>query len=133
MIRKSGSKARPARMTATSQRLDALRTRYVRSLASKRAALEEAVRAFERDGGEMTAKAVQVLVHRLAGSAPTYGYAALGALAAKVDRVLIDWCESAPATRPPSATLASQIEPSMRTLIDMLAQHAADADETPAS
>lgn len=119
-------------MTATSQRLDALRMRYVRSLASKRAALAEASRAFERDGGETSAKAVQVLVHRLAGSAPTYGYEALGALAAKIDRVLIDWCESAPATRPRGAALASQIEPSIQTLIGMLAQHAADADDTPA-
>jgi len=72
-------------MTATSPQMDALHARYARSLASKHAALLEAWRAFETTKDEASAKKLHGLVHRLAGSAPTYGYASLGTLARNAD------------------------------------------------
>lgn len=72
-------------MTATSPQMDALHARYARSLESKHAALLEAWRAFKKAKDEASAKKLHGLVHRLAGSAPTYGYAALGTLARKAD------------------------------------------------
>ena len=62
-------------MTDSSERFEFLRARYTRSLASKHAALVDAWRAFAGGADEKNASALQTLVHRLAGSAPAYGYA----------------------------------------------------------
>ncbi|HEX5121629.1 MAG TPA: hypothetical protein VFV97_00180 [Rhodanobacteraceae bacterium] len=72
-------------MTATSPQMDALHARYARSLASKHATLLDAWRAFAAAKDDATARKLHGLVHRLAGSAPTYGYATLGTLARKAD------------------------------------------------
>src|SRR5262245_24213073 len=72
-------------MTATSPQMVALHARYARSLASKHAALLEAWRAFAAARDDASARKLHGLVHRLAGSAPTYGYASVGALARKAD------------------------------------------------
>lgn len=72
-------------MTATSPQMDALHARYARSLASKHAALLEAWRAFAVAKDDASARKLHGLVHRLAGSAPTYGYDSLGTLARKAD------------------------------------------------
>ncbi len=72
-------------MTATSPQMDALHARYARSLASKHATLIDAWRAFAAAKDDASARKLHGLVHRLAGSAPTYGYSALGTLARKAD------------------------------------------------
>jgi len=72
-------------MTATSPEMDALHARYARSLASKHAALLDAWRAFVAAEDDTSARQLHGLVHRLAGSAPTYGYASLGLLAREAD------------------------------------------------
>ena len=72
-------------MTATSPQMDALHARYARSLAAKHAALLDAWRAFASAKDDASARALHGLIHRLAGSAPTYGYASLGMLARKAD------------------------------------------------
>jgi len=72
-------------MTATSPQIDALHARYARSLASKHAALLEAWRALRAAKDDASARKLHGLIHRLAGSAPTYGYASLGTLARKAD------------------------------------------------
>ena len=73
-------------MTATSPQMDALHARYARSLASKHAALLEAWRSFSAAPDDAAAaRKLHGLVHRLAGSAPTYGYASLGLHAREAD------------------------------------------------
>lgn len=116
-------------MTKSSMRFDSLRERYAGSFASKRAALAQAWRAFADTGDPNSARALQVLAHRLAGSAPTYGYEALGAHAGVVDRVLADWCLAAPSTRESTAELLLRLAAPVEALIDSLAQHAADASD----
>src|SRR3954451_14768263 len=64
-------------MTANSPELDALHARYARSFASKHAALLEAWQAFSATRDEPSARTLHDLVHRLAGSAPSYGYETL--------------------------------------------------------
>ena len=75
-------------MTANSPELDALHARYARSFASKHAALLEAWQAFSAARDEPSARKLHDLVHRLAGSAPSYGYEALGLRAREADHVL---------------------------------------------
>ena len=114
-------------MTESSKRFDSLRVRYARSFASKRAALAEAWRAFADTADATRARELHVLAHRLAGSAPTYGYEALGAQAGVVDRALADWNEAAPNARESPAELALRLAAPAEALIESLAQHAAEA------
>lgn len=114
-------------MTDSLKRFEFLRVRYARSFASKRVALAEAWRAFADTADVTRAKELQVLAHRLAGSAPTYGYEALGAHAGVVDRALADWSEAAPNARESPAELALRLAAPAQALIDSLGQHAAEA------
>lgn len=75
-------------MTATSPEMAALHARYASSLESKHAALAEAWHAFLAEQDDASARKLHDLVHRLAGSAPSYGYASLGVLAREADHVL---------------------------------------------
>jgi hypothetical protein len=74
-------------MTANSPEMDALHARYASSFASKHAALLEAWQAFSSGRDEPSARKLHDLVHRLAGSAPSYGYASLGLHAREADHV----------------------------------------------
>lgn len=100
-------------MTATSPQMDALHARYARSLASKHAALLEAWRAFKKTKDDASAKKLHGLVHRLAGSAPTYGYASLGTLARKADHAFAH-----------GGDLAARLEGPVEALLDDLARQA---------
>lgn len=115
-------------MTDSSPRFALLRARYARSLASKHVALVQAWRAFASDADAATARELQGLVHRLAGSAPAYGYAALGARASAVDRELMDWEGAEPRRRDTAGELAQRLSMPMQALIDRLAQHATACD-----
>jgi HPt (histidine-containing phosphotransfer) domain-containing protein len=101
-------------MTATSPQMDALHARYARSLASKHAALQEAWRAFKAAKDDASARKLHGLVHRLAGSAPTYGYASLGTLARNADHA---FAHSGP-------DLAERLEGPIDALLDDLARQA---------
>jgi len=116
-------------MTDSLKRFELLRARYVRSFASKRAALAQAWRAFEDTADATRARNLQVLAHRLAGSAPTYGCEALGARAGVVDRALADWSEAAPNARESPAELALRLAAPAKALLESLAQHAAEAPD----
>ena len=111
-------------MTDPSQRFGVLRASYARSFAAKHAALDEAWRAFDAAANDASARALQVLVHRLAGSAPAYDFADLGKLAAAADRALIGWCETPSAAR--AAATLGEIAALMQALLEALARHAAD-------
>ena len=101
-------------MTATSPQMDALHARYARSLASKHAALLEAWRAFGAARDDASARKLHGLIHRLAGSAPTYGYASLGTLARKADHAFAQGVHD----------LAERLEAPVEALLDDLARHA---------
>jgi HPt (histidine-containing phosphotransfer) domain-containing protein len=94
--------------------MDALHARYARSLASKQAALLEAWRAFKTAKDDASARELHGLVHRLAGSAPTYGYASLGTLARKADHAFAH----------DGSDLAERLEGPIEALLDELARQA---------
>lgn len=96
-------------MTATSPQMDALHARYARSLASKHAALLEAWRAFKKARDDASAKKLHGLVHRLAGSAPTYGYAALGMQARKADHAFAHGADLAERLTEPVEALLEEL------------------------
>jgi HPt (histidine-containing phosphotransfer) domain-containing protein len=108
-------------MTATSPQMDALHARYARSLASKHAALLEAWRAFAAAKDEASARKLHGLIHRLAGSAPTYGYASLGTLARKADHAFVHGGHD----------LAERLEAPVAALLDDLARQAQHAGSQP--
>jgi len=116
-------------MTDSSRRFERLRARYAQSLASKRAALREAWRACVARPEPSSLNKLQVLVHRLSGSAPAYGYETLGRHASAIDRELMDW--SAATERDSAADLAQRLSSPMQALIDELAHHATAAKHEP--
>jgi chemotaxis protein histidine kinase CheA len=118
-------------MTQSDRRFAVLRAGYAESLATKRGALVEAWRAFEARPDEDTARALQVLVHRLAGSAPAYGYEPLGTAAAVVDAVLLERDRMPPDARASAALVAQAIEAPMAVLIERLALVADSAPSDP--
>jgi HPt (histidine-containing phosphotransfer) domain-containing protein len=101
-------------MTVTSPELDALHARYAGSLASKHAALLEAWRVFAAAPDDAAARKLHGLVHRLAGSAPTYGYASLGLLARKADHAFAEG----------GRDLAERLKEPIESLLDDLARQA---------
>ena len=75
-------------MDADSQ-LDALHSRYQTSLPNKRASIELAWRALCANSSDPARlQALMRLVHRLAGSAPSYGYHEIGEIAGSADGVI---------------------------------------------
>jgi len=113
-------------MTESRPRPDVLHARYAQSLASKHAMLTKAWRAFADAAGAANGDELQQRVHRLAGSAPAYGYARLGSLARDIDRELAEW-EGAPSDlRDSPADFAQRLAAPMQALLDCLAAHAAD-------
>lgn len=110
-------------MTGSSHRFDLLRIRYAQSLPLKREALKSAWDAFVANPGSDARAELQVLVHRLAGSAPAYGFDALGARARAIDGELGDRADH-PANADP---LARRLAAPFRALLDELAEAAQDA------
>lgn len=118
-------------MTDSSRHFARLRTRYVQSLDSKHAALHEAWRVCLAMPDPSNLRKLQVLVHRLSGSAPAYGYAALGKRASAIDGELMDWCDAASTARDSATDLAMRLAAPMQSLIDELARHAAKGAREP--
>ena len=117
-------------MTDSSRRFERLRARYAQSLASKRAALGEAWRACVATPEPSSLDKLQLLVHRLSGSAPAYGYKTLGRHASAIDRELMDW-SAASMDRESAADLTQRLSAAMQALIDELARHATAAKHEP--
>ena len=111
-------------MTDSSLRFEQLRVRYAQSLPSKHSALGDAWRAFEADPDATNGRELQMMVHRLAGSAPAYGYPVLGQLASSIDGEFTEW-ENVSPDGPPGAALVEKIASPMRALLDRLGELAA--------
>lgn len=117
-------------MNDPSQRFALLRAGYAKSLASKHAALAHAWHAFAAAADETSGRELRTLVHRLAGSAPPYGYAALGELASAIDGEFTCWEEVPPSTRASARDLVQRISAPMQALLDSLARSAEAAAQS---
>jgi HPt (histidine-containing phosphotransfer) domain-containing protein len=109
-------------MTDSRQRSAALHARYAQSFAVKRSALAAAWRTFVETPDETTARELHALAHRLAGSAPAYGYASLGDLARTIDAQLSAWIERPLVSREDARRLADGVAASMQALLDALGE-----------
>jgi len=117
-------------MTDQPPAFDLLHQRYTDSFPRKRSEIERAWQQVLHTGGEEGARAdLQRLVHRLAGSAPAYGFEAIGTLARGVEEHLLQAPRPA---RPPDLTAAptGDLHASIQALIDALAaqEHPAPAN-----
>ncbi len=73
-------------MTDVDSRFEALQIRYHASLAGKRADIEQAWQAVRTDCADAGSQELLIrLVHRLAGSAESYGFGEIGRIAAHTD------------------------------------------------
>jgi HPt (histidine-containing phosphotransfer) domain-containing protein len=111
-------------MTEPSERFETLRARYARSFATKHKALAAVWQAVESTPDAASARELQLLVHRLAGSAPSYGYAHLGAVARSIDGALSEWHDEPPARRGDAAQVVEALREPMRALLDELLRQA---------
>ena len=116
-----------------SQRFDELRASYAQSLASKYSTLESAWHEFAAAPGAPALRDLHVLVHRLVGSAPAYGYAQIGDLARVADTQIAEWDELRNSSRESLDTLARSLARTMRTLLDALSHAASEAGSPSAS
>lgn len=108
-------------MTDSSQRFAELKTRYELSFGDKLAALQSAWRAFAAVPSAHAAPELQTIAHRLAGSAPAYGYEAIGAAAYAVDTIFNAWTKRPASDREDAGMLATELATPMQALIDSLA------------
>jgi HPt (histidine-containing phosphotransfer) domain-containing protein len=107
-----------------------LRQRYEQSLPDKRAAFERAWHALRTAPDERHAAMLQSIAHRLAGSAPPYGYEALGSAARSLDSMLDDWLKRAPASRESAGVLAELLLPRASSVLDRFAEAISGAAES---
>jgi len=109
-------------MTEIDPRFAALQARYRASLAGKRADIGQAWQALCADCSDTASQAALLaVVHRLAGSAESYGFDGIGRLAAQLDRQLEPIRGNAnPAQR--SAALCAMRDALARPIEDLLAE-----------
>lgn len=106
---------------AESSQFAALKARYLQSLPDKHASIGDAWRAFASAPGERAALDLHALAHRLAGSAPAYGYEAIGAAAHVVDAMIHAWTKQPANDREDAEALAARIAGPVQALIASLA------------
>ena len=106
---------------AESSQFAALKARYVQSLPDKHASLANAWRAFASVPSERAALDLHAIAHRLAGSAPAYGYEAIGAAAHVVDALLNAWTKQPASDREDAGALTARIAEPVQALIASLA------------
>lgn len=117
-------------------RLAELHARYRSSLPAKRERVEQAWQAFAGDPGRRGHRQeLMRVLHRLAGSAPGYGYERVGALAARAEARL---ARAAAEPEPDPAAgalhaLARELAPLVDSLLDALATESAAGPDRPYS
>lgn len=113
-------------------KLDELRLRYWRSLPQKAQDLLEHWQRAQRSPHERAALVeFHQLVHKLSGSAPAYGFDAIGALARPVDHRIAEWLRGDDADDAPDAvTFVHALGAPVAALIGAL-EYAADAELPP--
>lgn len=109
-------------MIKADSRLDALQTRYHASLAGKRADIEQAWHAVRADCADTANQDVLLrLVHRLAGSAESYGFTGIGRIAAQID-VLLDQVRSSGGAAQQTSAMCAMLETLAREIGKLLAE-----------
>lgn len=116
-------------MTKVDSRLDALQARYLASLAGKRADIEQAWQALRADCSDTASQETLLkLVHRLAGSAESYGFPEIGRSAARTD-LLLDQVRNGGDLAQRSTAMCAMLETLARHIDELLAklQHGAES------
>lgn len=104
-------------------KLEELRLRYLNSLAQKAQDLSRQWQRLSANAQERSLLAeLHQQVHRLAGSAPAYGFDEIGALARPVDVRLAEWLRSDDPGRDSAEALTAQLEAPVASLIRALQQ-----------
>lgn len=102
-------------------KLEELRLRYLNSLAQK---AQDLGAQFERLSANAHERSLLVelhqQVHRLAGSAPAYGFDEIGALARPVDVRLAEWLRGDESARDAPEALVAQLSEPVANLIRAL-------------
>jgi CheY-like chemotaxis protein len=115
-------------MTDHPPAFDLLHQRYIDSFARKRDEIEQAWKRMLLMPEEESARTgLQRLVHRLAGSAPAYGFDALGTLARAVDDRLAQWQRTPAHRREPAITLANDLQGPVQALLAALTSQTSPA------
>ncbi len=110
-------------MTEVDTRLAELHARYRASLPNKRASVELAWRSLCAGSADRHNRLdLMRVLHRLAGSAPSYGYERIGALASKAEERLGHAAASADSAAAADAvqTMVEDLEPMVASLLDAL-------------
>lgn len=106
--------------------LEQLQHEYRASLRTKAADLQRAFDALcDEDVREDQVRHFHLLLHRLAGSAGTYGYESLGRSAQELEQLWRDWLERLGASRPEAWRLCAD---QAAVLAELLGQMRALAD-----
>ncbi len=109
-------------MTTVDPRLDALQARYHASLAKKRADIERAWLAVRADCADTASQETLLrLVHRLAGSAESYGFTGIGQIAARTD-ALLDQVRGSGGSAQRAAAMCAMLETLARDIGELLAE-----------
>lgn len=104
-------------------KLEELRLRYLNSLAQKAQDLNLQWQRLSANAHERSLLVeLHQQVHRLAGSAPAYGFDEIGALARPVDVRLAEWLRSDDPAREPAEALTAQLAEPVASLIRALQQ-----------
>lgn len=118
-------------MTEIDPRFEALQARYRASLADKRADIEQAWQALCVDCSDAANQEnVLRLVHRLAGSAESYGFTAIGRIAMQMDLQFDPIRRSVDPTQRATALRTMLDDPECR-MFDLLAELQRGAASTP--
>ena len=96
-----------------------LRKRYAASLAAKRDDLVRAWRSFADNPGDAAGRRdLHALIHRLSGSAASYGYAHLGAIASAADELMSQTAAHESGSNAGVARLAPSIDALLQALAE---------------
>jgi HPt (histidine-containing phosphotransfer) domain-containing protein len=98
-----------------------LQTRYAASLAQKHVELSRVWAALQAQPDDVAlGEELNSRLHRLSGSAGSYGYLRLGEAAQRLDERMRDWRETAPASRSSTPELVESLRIDIAVLLDEL-------------
>ena len=121
-------------MNESDSRYDQLRARYAGSLARKQGDLAQAWRALAENPAAVAARReLHLQIHRLNGSASSYGYARLGALAHALDELMSQTDANGASSNEAPIDFVARLGAPIQALLAALAEaHARATQEPPA-
>ena len=110
--------------------LETLERQYRDSLEAKQVDLRRAFDALcDEDANESQVRHLHQLLHRLSGSAGTYGYLGLGQKAQAVTQVWSQWLKQSPDARPDAWRLCAEQAAAMEDLLQAIGQASLDGKD----